>query len=38
MLKMMAPNHFTIDITDDDSVINDANLQVQVFVQCRKRF
>jgi len=38
MLKMMATdNHFTIDITNDDTVINDANLaKYQVFVQLQE--
>src|SRR6266478_537548 len=38
MLKMMATdNHFDVDITDDDTVINDANLaRYQVFVQLQE--
>ncbi len=38
MLKQMAvDNHFDLDITDDDSVINDANLaRYQVFVQLQE--
>jgi type 1 glutamine amidotransferase len=38
MLTMMAAdNHFHVDITDDDTVINDANLaRYQVFVQLQE--
>jgi type 1 glutamine amidotransferase len=38
MLKMMATdNHFDVEITDDDTVINDANLaRYQVFVQLQE--
>ena len=35
--KMAQENHFTIDITNDDTVINDANLtNYQVFVQLQE--
>jgi chitinase len=35
--KMAAENHFTVDITNDDSVINEANLaNYQVFVQLQE--
>ena len=34
--KMAAENHFVVDITNDDTVINDANLaKYQVFVHWR---
>ena len=35
--KMAAENHFVVDITNDDTVINDANLaKYQVFVQLQE--
>src|SRR5258708_502492 len=35
--KMADENHFVVDITDDDSVINDANLaRYRVFVQLQE--